>query len=108
MLGLDVRKLDFRHPTGCNCCTPGAFEATLCDMSIVALDMALAVRRPIAINKHPMFSYLMDCVPSICVEDSSISEILRNGLSPLVPAYERNSHERVLSEVEEALSELFL
>lgn len=73
-----------------------------------ALDMALAVRRPIAINKHPMFSYLMDCVPSICVEDSSISEILRNGLSPLVTAYERNSHERVLSEVEEALSELFL
>lgn len=67
------------------------------------LDLALAVRRPIAINRHPMFRHLHDCKPSICVEDTSMRDIVGNGLSPLIPHYERNSNERVLSELESIL-----
>jgi hypothetical protein len=68
-----------------------------------ALDMALAVRRPIVINRHSMFRHMHDCNPSICIEDASIYEIISNGLSPLIHAYQRNARELVLSEIEDAL-----
>lgn len=49
-----------------------------------ATDSALAVNRPIAINKSDAFRHLHNLSPSICVEDSSLTEIFANGLSPLV------------------------
>lgn len=49
-----------------------------------ATDSALAVNRPIAINKSSAFRHLHSLSPSICVEDSSLTEIFSNGLSPLV------------------------
>jgi len=73
-----------------------------------ALDAALAVRRPIAINYHPMFRHVSWCTPSICVEDNSLQTIIENGLSPLVPVYERNSREAVRVEIELVLDCLFL
>lgn len=71
-----------------------------------ALDAALAVRRPIAINRHPMFRHMTNLDPSICVDDMSIGQIIRNGLSPLVPVYERNCREVVLKEIESILEGL--
>lgn len=49
-----------------------------------APDSALAANRPLAINKSNAFRHLHNLSPSICVEDSSLTEIFANGLSPLV------------------------
>jgi hypothetical protein len=65
-----------------------------------ALDLAMAVRRPIAINRHNMFRHLWGCQPTIILEESSVRSIIHNGLMPLVPAYARNSREMVRTEVE--------
>jgi hypothetical protein len=50
-----------------------------------ATDAALAVGRPIAINKCSAFRHLHGLSPSICIEDSSFMGIFGSGLSPLVP-----------------------
>lgn len=49
-----------------------------------APDSALAVNRPMAVNKCNAFRHLHNLKPSICVEDHSLLEIIGNGLSPLV------------------------
>jgi hypothetical protein len=49
-----------------------------------APDSALAVNRPIAVNKCSAFRHLHNLSPSICIEDRSLIEIFSNGLSPLV------------------------
>lgn len=71
-----------------------------------ALDLALAVRRPIAINKHAMFRHLWGCDPGIFLETSGLRRIISNGLGPLVPIYQRNRREVVLGEIEQALESL--
>jgi SAM-dependent methyltransferase len=47
------------------------------------IDFALAVQRPIAITKSSMFRHIISTWPSICVEDSSLVDILQNGFGPL-------------------------
>lgn len=47
------------------------------------IDFALAVQRPIAITKSSMFRHIISTYPSICVEDSSLVEILENGIGPI-------------------------
>jgi SAM-dependent methyltransferase len=47
------------------------------------IDFALAVQRPIAITKSAMFRHLYSASPSICIEDSSLKEIMHNGFQPL-------------------------
>lgn len=68
-----------------------------------ALDVALAARKPIAIDKCSGFRHLFGASPSICVEDSSFTEIICNGLSPLVPFYKAWSPENIRSQVEAVL-----
>jgi SAM-dependent methyltransferase len=48
-----------------------------------AVDNALAVKKPIAISRCLMFRHILDAQPSICVEDLSLKEILKNGFAPL-------------------------
>lgn len=48
------------------------------------IDFALAVQRPIAITKSAMFRHLYSVSPSICIEDSSLKQILNNGFRPLM------------------------
>ncbi len=48
-----------------------------------ALDNALAVQRPIAVSNCPMFRHVLNITPSICVENSSLKQILANGFTPL-------------------------
>lgn len=67
------------------------------------LDLALSAKRPIIINRHPMFRHLHDCKPSICLEDTKMPDIIANGLSPLVPHYQRNDPAVVRAEVENVL-----
>ncbi len=71
-----------------------------------ATDNALAVRRPLAINRNPMFRHLFHVKPSICVEDLPLREIVRNGVEPLVEVYQRNERKVVLAELENVLLSL--
>lgn len=58
-----------------------------------ATDTALAVKRPIGITRQTMFRHILGAVPSICVEDNSIKEIIENGTEPLVPFYDEWSEQ---------------
>jgi SAM-dependent methyltransferase len=49
-----------------------------------AIDWALAVNRPIAITKSNMFRHVSNADPSICIEDSSLKEIIKRGMAPLM------------------------
>jgi Methyltransferase domain len=60
-----------------------------------ATDTAMAVKRPIGITRQSMFRHIVGAVPSICVEDSSIKEIIKNGIEPLIPFYEEWSEELI-------------
>lgn len=68
-----------------------------------APDCALSVRRPVSVNRCNAFRHLHDCRPSITVEDSSLMEIIGNGLSPLMPLYQKWSPENVRTQVEAVL-----
>ncbi len=48
-----------------------------------ATDNALAVQRPIAVSNCLLFRHLLNITPSICVENSSLKNILANGFAPL-------------------------
>lgn len=71
-----------------------------------APDSALAVLRPLAVNKCSAFRHLHNCSPSICVEDSSLKDIIANGLAPLLPLYDQWSAENVRRQVEDVLLSL--
>lgn len=60
-----------------------------------ALDAALAVRRPMAINKCKGFRHLHDLSQSICIEDRTLLQIIESGCVPLAPVHERNSVEKM-------------
>jgi len=72
-----------------------------------ALDLAMAVRRPLAINNHPMFRHVAATSPEICIENNNLMDIMAMGCSPTIKHRERNSRERVLGELEEAILSLF-
>ena len=62
------------------------------------IDYALAVQRPIAINKCGIFNYFFNLSPSICVEDTTLKKIISNGIVPLVPFYNEWSEAAFLFE----------
>lgn len=47
------------------------------------IDYALAVQRPIAITRSTMFRHIISASPSICIENSSLKQIIANGIDPL-------------------------
>ena len=69
-------------------------------------DLALAVNRPIGITRQKMFRHIANAVPSICIEDSSIKQIIENGTEP-IDAFSRDwteegicwDYERIISDV---------
>ncbi len=70
------------------------------------IEHALAVQRPLAITRCGMFRHVSSASPSICIEDSSLKQIIDNGIAPLVPFYcewsEPNfilDYERILDKV---------
>lgn len=48
-----------------------------------AIDHALAVKRPVAVNRCSMFRHILSVRPSVCVDDSSLKTIFNNGFAPL-------------------------
>ncbi len=51
------------------------------------IEHALAVQRPLAINRCGMFRHVHSATPSICIENISLRAIVANGVAPLVPFY---------------------
>ncbi|MFY9621697.1 MAG: hypothetical protein WAQ99_17925 [Pyrinomonadaceae bacterium] len=72
-----------------------------------AIEHALAVRRPMAITKCGMFRHVFSAYPSICIEDSSLSRIIENGVTPLEPFYEEWSEANFILDYERILDEVF-
>lgn len=67
------------------------------------IDYALAVEKPIAINKSSMYSHIINASPSICVEDNSLKDIISNGFSPLKERKDSWSHENFIDTVEKII-----
>lgn len=65
------------------------------------IDFALMANRPIAVTRTTMFRHLHNLVPSVCVEDSSLREIMLNGVEPQMPLRSALSPEIVCRQMDE-------
>lgn len=70
------------------------------------VDYALSVRKPISVCKSDLFSHINDATPSICVEDSTLPEIMRNGFEPVRRFYDEWSNDKFVSHLEGVLDSL--
>ena len=71
-----------------------------------ATDWAIAVKKPLAVNKSSMFRHLFDCYPSICIEDNSLKTILGNGSKHLERLCEEWSPENLLWDYERIVDDI--
>lgn len=72
-----------------------------------APDAAISVGKPVCVNKCQAFRHLHNLTPSICIEDRSLTDIMLDGLSPLVPFVAKWCDEDVIREqVERVLMNL--
>jgi len=69
-------------------------------------DHAIAVRRPIAITKSIMFRHLHSLYPSITIEDTSLKQIISNGISPFAHLLELWTEDNIIREYEEILDRI--
>ncbi len=70
------------------------------------IDHALAVQRPIAVSRSTMFRHILSATPSICIEDTSLRQIIEQGFAPLVPFYEQWQPANLVGEYEAMLAQL--
>ena len=71
------------------------------------IDLALAVKRPIAVSFNTMFRHLFDAKPSICVENNSLKNIIENGTVPLDKYYKEWSEEMLCWDYERIADAVF-
>lgn len=64
------------------------------------IDFALGVDRPIAVTKSSLFRHIRHTRPSICIEDSGLKEIIKNGTKPLLKFKREWTPENTLWEYE--------
>ncbi|MEO5889550.1 MAG: hypothetical protein ABIQ31_04815 [Ferruginibacter sp.] len=76
----DGKMLDFLAQNSINVFL---YEATNGRGLSSAVDNALAVHRPIAISGSSMFRHVLQAVPSVCLENSSLKRILSEGFGPM-------------------------
>ena len=70
------------------------------------IEHALAVQRPIAITKCGMFRHVSKALPSICIEESSLTDIISNGIVPLIPFYNEWSEDNFILSFEKILDKV--
>lgn len=70
------------------------------------IDYALAVEKPIAINKTSMYSHIMDATPSICVEDNYLRDIISNRFLPLKERKDSWSHKNFIDTIETIIKKI--
>ncbi|MGH9957102.1 MAG: class I SAM-dependent methyltransferase [Pyrinomonadaceae bacterium] len=66
-------------------------------------DHAMAVRRPMAVTRSIMFRHLHSLHPSISIEDSSLREIIKNGIEPFSHLYSLWNEDNLRAEYENVL-----
>lgn len=69
-----------------------------------APDLALAVKRPLAVSAGQAFRHLLAARPEVCLENSSLKEIIDNGIAPLDVFYREWSEEVIVWEYERIVS----
>jgi SAM-dependent methyltransferase len=69
-------------------------------------DHAIAVRRPMAITKSIMFRHLHSLSPSITIENSSLRQIIANGIEPFAHLYDLWSEDNLCAEYEAILDKI--
>ena len=69
-------------------------------------DYALAVQRPIAVTKSSMFRHLHSVQPSICIEDSSLNQIMETGFEPIERYRQEWNEENLIWDYERILDEI--
>lgn len=67
------------------------------------LDYALAVDRPIAVSNSRMFRHVLHSRPSICVDDVTLKQIVKNGTAPLIKYLKDWTPENLLHDYERIL-----
>ena len=72
-----------------------------------ATDWGLASGRPIAISNSRLFRHLLNCKPSICVDNRKLTEIISNEIRPIEHLYTEFSAEVILWEYEKMLKDVF-
>ena len=82
------------------------YSVTDCQGISNTLQYALAAQRPIAITKCGPFRSIFQQTPSIFVEDSSLQQIIANGIAPLVPYYNDWSEAAFILNCEQILGDL--
>jgi len=60
-----------------------------------------------AITKCGMFRHVYSATPSICIENSSLTRIIENGVTPLEPFYEEWTEANFILDYERILNEVF-
>lgn len=67
------------------------------------IDYALSVNVPLGINKTTMFRHISDAVPSICVEDSSLQELMDRGIESVLNFRHKWSNSALINKYEELI-----
>lgn len=73
-----------------------------------AVDNALAVKKPVAVSRCPMFRHILQAKPSVCTEDNTLKTILQNGFSPLEKIVKDWTPENLRWEYERILDSIFV
>ena len=69
-----------------------------------AIDYALAVKRPIAVNSSYMFRHI--CTSSIHTEEISLKDIIKNGIKPLEEFYLKWTPQNLTKEYENIIDQI--
>jgi glycosyltransferase involved in cell wall biosynthesis len=70
------------------------------------IEHALAVQRPIAINKCKMFRHVFNAKPPICIEYTTLKETIANGISPLIPFCNEWTEDKFIQRYEQIMDEV--
>lgn len=72
------------------------------------VDNALAVKRPVAVTRCPMFRHILSARPSVCIDDSSLKAIYNNGFAPLQKLAESWDKAHMVWDYERILDKIFI
>ena len=69
-------------------------------------DYALAANRPIAVTRSHQLKHFWDLKPSVLIEESSLKEIISNGIKPIEELRQKSSKENFLNHFSRIISKV--
>lgn len=73
-----------------------------------SLDLALSVKRPIAVSDTTWFRHVRNATPSILLENNSLDTLIKNGTTPLEPFYAKWTRENYIKRFEDTFEAILL